>query len=363
MGAVDDSDGHLGGLLDRLQDIHLKACRKTRPDPVSLARRLFEWELHGNWGTFHGAAKTYASLLGKKGLAEYRKLAEAEWAKVPHLQSGRRDVDGYGSRYRITHLMETLAKESGNVEALVTIQKRDLSSSWAYLRIAEAYKEKKKYDAALEWAEAGRQAFPKDADFRLLEFLADEYHRRKRHDEAMAIAWGYFTAHLSLEPYKTLKRHAGKAGRWKEWRPKAIGFLRQRIAKAKVTHTGRWAGSPPEDHSELVRILLWEKELEAAWREAKAGGCSPALWMQLAERREKTHPAEALPIYQRLIEPTLGPTNKEAYGRAVALVRKVQGLMGRLGKKKEFGRYLESVRTANRQKRHFIKMLDRGRWG
>lgn len=117
----------------------------------------------------------YASLLGKKGLAEYRKLAEAEWAKLPPLQSGRRDVDGYGSRYRITHLMETLVKESGDMEALVAIQKRDPSSSWAYLRIAEAYKEKGKYDAALEWAEAGRKAFPKDAGSRLLEFLADEW--------------------------------------------------------------------------------------------------------------------------------------------------------------------------------------------
>ncbi len=362
MGSVDDSDGHLGGLLDRLQDIHFKACRKAKPDPVAMAGRLFEWELHGNWGAFHGAAKTYSALLGKKGLAEYRKRAEAEWAKVPPLKGGRRDADGYSRRYRITHLMETLAKESGDVEALVAIQKRDLSSPSAYLRIAEAYKENGNGDGALEWAEAGRKAFPKDADFRLLEFLADEYHRRKRHDEAMAIAWGYFAAHPSLEPYKTLKRHAGKADRWKEWRLKAVELLRQRIAKTKATHAGQWAGSPPEDRSELVRIFLWERDLEAAWGEANAGGCSPPLWLQLAEKREKAHPADTLSIYQRLIEPTLGPTNNEAYGRAVALLRKVQGLMGRLGKKKEFGRYLESVRAGNRQKRNFIKMLERGRW-
>lgn len=144
MGSVDDSDGHVGGLLERLQDIHLKACRKAKPDPVALAGRLFEWELRGNWGAFHGAAKTYASLLGNKGMAEYRKLAEAEWAKVPPLQGSGRDAGGYGSRSRITQLMETLAKESGDVEALVSIQKRDLSSPRAYLRIAEAYKEKGK---------------------------------------------------------------------------------------------------------------------------------------------------------------------------------------------------------------------------
>jgi len=34
---VDDSDGWLGGLLGRLQELHLEACRRVRPDPVELA--------------------------------------------------------------------------------------------------------------------------------------------------------------------------------------------------------------------------------------------------------------------------------------------------------------------------------------
>lgn len=70
----------------------------------------------------------------------YRKLAEAEWAHVPPVLPGRDDPERYGKRFRITHIMETLAQESGDIEALVAIKRRDLSQAYAYLEIAEIYK-------------------------------------------------------------------------------------------------------------------------------------------------------------------------------------------------------------------------------
>jgi uncharacterized Zn finger protein len=54
-------------------------------------------------------------------------------------------------------------------------------------------------------------------------------------------------------------------------------------------------------------------------------------------------------------------TNDEAYRRAVEFLRKVRGLMGRLGRAAEFSGYLESIRTAFKRKRNFIRMLDQGR--
>jgi hypothetical protein len=89
MESIDDSDGYMSGISERLQTIHLKACTKGKPDPEALARRLFAWELRTEWDTFYGAAATYAGVLGTRGLAVYRKLAEAEWAKVPSLRPGQ----------------------------------------------------------------------------------------------------------------------------------------------------------------------------------------------------------------------------------------------------------------------------------
>jgi tetratricopeptide (TPR) repeat protein len=356
MGSVDDSDGHMSSILERLQGIHREACEKARPNPGELARRLFAWELRTDWDTFYGAAESYAGVLGKKGLDVYRKLAEAEWANVPPLGPGDDDKERYGKRFRITHIMETLAGQTGDVEAVAEVKKRDLSSAYAYLQIAETYKAARKYDLGLEWAERGIKTFPERTDSRLRTFLVDEYHRRGRHDDAMVIVWAEFADSPSLENYKDLKSHAERNGQWKEWRAKALDLLGKKKCE---TRGNRWSWP---SQTELVRVLLWEKDVDAAWREACDGGCSDDLWMELAAKREGDHPEDALSVYQRKIEPTIERKNNEAYRDAVRLLMKTRALMARLGRREEFARYLASIRTMHKPKRNFMKLLDRGKW-
>lgn len=346
LGSVDDSDGHMGGILERLQELHLAACRKARPAPEILAKRLFEWELRTDFDTFYGAADAYDDVLGDRGLAAYRELAEAEWARVPARTPGERD--GFSRRFRITHIMECLARRNGDAEALITIKKRDLSSAYAFLEIAQTYSAARKNDQALEWAEKGLKAFPDRTDSRLREFLAEEYHSRERHAEA-------------LESHKKLKAHADRAKEWPQWREKALAFVRERLDKGReAAKRERWSWYAREGRSELVQIYLWERRVEDAWREAREGGCSEDLWIKLAGLREKEHPEDSLAIYQARIEPALNLTNDQGYRRAVEFLRKVRGLMGRLCRSVEFSRYLESTRVTFKRKRNFIKMLDRG---
>ena len=67
--SVDDSDGHMGELLADLGELHHDACVVAGPDPIALAEKLFQRELHGEWNVFAGAAETYADVLGEAGLA------------------------------------------------------------------------------------------------------------------------------------------------------------------------------------------------------------------------------------------------------------------------------------------------------
>ena len=136
--------------------------------------------------------------------------------------------------------------------------------------------------------------------------------------------------------------------------------MRERDRQSKSeSQRNRWAWYHKADHSELVRIFLWEKNVEAAWREAQEGGCSNDLWLELAAKRDKDHPEDALPIYQRQIEPTLDRKNNEAYAETISLLRKVRELMVRLERKDEFTNYLDKVRAAHKPKRNFMKLLDR----
>ncbi|HVY70060.1 MAG TPA: SWIM zinc finger family protein [Verrucomicrobiae bacterium] len=358
--SMDDSDGYMGGILQQLQELHLEACRKAKPDPEALAERLFDWEMRTHFDIFHGAAGTYSELLGKSGLAAYRRRAEAAWSRLPQTRPGEKDPEEYGRTYRLKHVMETLARQSGDVEALVAIKARDLSNAYTFLQIAEIYREAKQADKALEWAERGVKAFPDRTDSRLCEFLADEYHRRKRHDEAMQIIWKIFAERPSLETCQTLKQHAVRLNQWTAWRDKALELIRAGIDDEKKQFTQKrqpWGWDPhPPDHSLLVEVFLWEKDVEAAWREAQAGGCHGGLWMELARRREKQFPADVIPIYQKQVDALINQKNNGSYAEAAKLLAKIRDLMTRLKRVDEFAAYLATVRATHKPKRNFIKL-------
>ncbi len=357
-------EGHiLSDILDELQEVHFEACKKAKPDPEDLARRLFWWKMTSGWDVFDNGAAKYQAILGKKGLAAYSKLARAEWDKIPAKKERSYAYDTDRSRRRISEIMEHLAKLAGDVEAEVAVLAKDLSSDWQYLKIAEVYVSHKMCDRAIEWAEKGLKAFRNRPDGRLREFLATEYHRLKRHDEAMTLIWAEFTDHPSLEHIKLLKQHADKTESWTLWRKKAIDHVHAAIQKAKTARPGsqysmRYSLDRGCNSSLLVEIYLWEQDIEAAWKQAKSGGASPQLWHQLAEKREKTHPADAAAAYQHIVEDAAARGGNESYRDAVKLVAKIQTLLNEAKREKEFPAYLEEVRAKFKPKRNFIKLLD-----
>jgi uncharacterized Zn finger protein len=362
---VDDSDGWFGGLLGRLQELHLEACRQARPEPTDLAERLFEAEMESSFDAFHRAALVYADILGEAGLAAYRRLAEAEWAKVPALSPGEDDTNRYGQRYRITSIMEALAREDGDLEALVAVKSRDLSLPYAFLEIAKLYQEAGNPDLALDWAERGWQAFPgRRRDERLRAFIADAYQDRGRRDEAMALIWEAFVEYPSLASYGQLKQQGRRARQWSDWRDKALDLIRTRIASQKTELPDRpiWTRSRLQDRSLLVEIFLYEGDAEAAWREAQASGCSEGLWLELAERREKTHPEDAVGIYKAHVARLLQNTGQRIYEEAVGTIEKIRAILARSEQDAAFQAFVGEIRATQKRKRNLMKMLDGKGW-
>lgn len=363
---MDDSDGYMGGILESLGEVHLKACVAARPDPKPLARRLFDLEMRDAFDTFFGSAERYAEVLGKEGLAEFRRLAQKEWAKVPErLPGGEAEPVRGVSYFRITSVMESLARASGDVEELVGVKARDLSSAWRFLQIAEVYEAAKLRHKALEWAEKGLRAFAKShPDSRLEEYIANEYRRRGRCAEAMELVWLEFERQMDFRSFERLKGHAERDAVWPAWREKALAALRETLDKAAALkgqplRAGRlgpiahWGPGP----SDLVQILVRDGDTETAWQEAKSRGCSDSLWLELAALREADHPADALEVYRRSIDPLVGHKQNDGYRRAAKHLRTIRSLMARLGREREFPPYLATVRAAHKPKRNFMAMI------
>ncbi|UBF27128.1 hypothetical protein K9N68_03945 [Kovacikia minuta CCNUW1] len=356
LNAIDDSNGYAGGVLARLQELHLRACKQAKPDPLKLAERLFEFEMGTAYDTFYGAVDTYADVLGQSGLARYRELAEAAWAELPTLTPGQQP--SYSSdRWRLTQIMERLAWQSGDVEAVVAIKRRDLSRSYTYLQIAELYQKAGQADPALKWAEDGLKAFPDSPDSRLQNFLVQEYQQRGRFDQAMQIVWTMFTESPSLMTYQKLKTEAERGNQWTKWREQAISHIRQQIERPKQQKQGKLAYIY-RDRSLLVEIFLWEGAIELAWQEAKAGDCSKELWLKLADLCQQNHPEDSLSIYMNQIEPLIQQANNAAYAQAVDFLKPVKKLMLQLNLRSQFEQYLEHLRSTHKAKRNLMKLLN-----
>jgi uncharacterized Zn finger protein len=352
---MDDSDGGMSPILDDLQELHLQACRRARPDPEKLAARLFDWEIDGEWDVFGGAAETYADVLGEKGLALYRARAEALWHSLPALKPGQREE--YSSRrFNLTRIMEALARASGDLEALVAVKAKDLTLPYHFLQIAELYRKARKTEAALDWAERGVKAFPDHLDSRLIEFLAEEYHARQRHEEALALIWRLFERRPGLEYFQLLRQHADRTQAWPPWRERALSVLRAAGAGGARPRSGMAHWFRPADHSELVRVFLWEKETERAWQEAQSGGCSSPLWLELAASREAHQPADAANVYLRESEKLVPQKNNGAYAEAIRLLTKARALMLGLSRGEEWQAAIDRLRLTHKAKRNFIAL-------
>ena len=352
---IDDSNGEVGGVVYRLGELHLKACTMAKPEPTALAERLFRFETLLPFGLCSFDAATYRAPLGKKGLQRYRELAEAEWKKI----KPRTDDKGYDShRARITRIMEHLAEASGDVNELVAIKARDLSSSYRYLGIADMLAKAKRDEEALDWAERGLKAFPDRPHDDLRDFLVAAYLKRKRNDEALQLTWIQFEERPGLEPYKKLHEVAGKLGIWPVQRERALAWLEQAITR-EATSTSRWKPKPsPPNYTLRVSIALWEKDLDAAWTAAQQGICDRTLLITLAGKLEKDRADDAISLYRRVIPAIVDETKNSAYEEGVRLVRRIGDLMKGQNKSREFGDYLAELRLQFKPKRNFIKLLD-----
>jgi uncharacterized Zn finger protein len=115
------------------------------------------------------------------------------------------------------------------------------------------------------------------------------------------------------------------------------------------------------DHTLLVEIFLYEKDVEAAWLEAQAGGCSDLLWLKLAVAREKDHPEDAAPIYMKQAEAAIVNARNSRYDDSLTLLVKAARAMKAMDRSGEFLRTLNDLRLKYKIKRNFIKLTDEKR--
>jgi uncharacterized Zn finger protein len=358
LGHIDDSNGVVMPVIMQLRGVHERACNRLGPDPVVLAERLFRFQTTGDWDTFHSVLPGYERALGEPGLARYRQLVEAAWKRFPALGPKAFRTHFDSDRYRIEHAMEELTALSGDVDGLVTVKSRNLSSPHAFLELAKVLQRHGRHDDALKWAEQGTAAFPDERLDDLVEFCIAEHLRRGDAGRVESLSWQRFVRKPGSDAYFELVAVAKRIGRADDLATKALNHLWQLVRAEEAPGAKRLHSWESPLRSALVAIHLREKNAERTWETFCGGPVDMRLWDKVAAVRGMTHPEEGVMLYKKLLPHIVNVGTRGAqYGEAFEIVKAVQKLRAAQSQDDVFKQELVELRLAWKAKRNFMKLL------
>lgn len=343
---IDDSDGYCSRLIYRAREIHVEAARAAPPDPIKLARSLFEREMADQYGLFESAVASYVDSLGETGLAEYRRLAGEAWDKLPALMGKSPKQDHADGDYRVlAAMLDFFAERDGDIEARIALRCKDLSSSYQYLQLAQFCDSMGRAAEALRYAQEGSWIFEDErSDSRLSSFTANLLMKAGRREEAEQILWQSFQSNPNFQSYLRFKEVAGEAGR-----TRALALLDQRL---KDTPRRDWFFDTPVGL--LATILTHERMFDEAWAVVGRYGASSGIKEALAKATETSHPREATGVYEEEVERLVRAMSNDAYKSAFALVQR----LARLREGAEQAAYVAKLKERHQRKRNFMKLLE-----
>jgi uncharacterized Zn finger protein len=337
VGSIDDSEGHCGSLVERVGDIHLAAAMAARPEPIQFARDLFARAMDEASEAFGGGAERYADVLGKRGLAEYRRLAVAEWEKLARKPGRKEEISFIPDR--LAGILDFFAEQEGDVDARIALRARDLSAPYRYLGLAEFCLEHGRQEQAIKYAEEGLWIFEDGRpDERLVLFAADLLVRSGRAPDAETHLWAAFEKGPSLKLYTQLRANGGDAAY-----KRATRWLEAQCARTSARERSTAADV-------LVEVLVQEREFNEAWAIRRRFGGSSWVIEHLVGMTEKTHPAEAVEFYAASVE-RLAATG--VYPRAAELVVRMATLRDTAAQ----DAYIAALKERHGRKRNFMKLL------
>lgn len=355
---VEHDAPEITGLGERLGDLHHEGCRIARPDPHTLAPRLLDLHLDGH--VLMDNPTDYADVLGQEGADALEAEVWCRFAELSPSSPGDSPAYDHQREATIQHAI-SFAENAGDTGLLVTALAKNLSRASTYTRIVEALRAASRSEEALRWGEEGLAAFDGRVDVHLLDTVLSIHEAVTQVDNARACVRRAFAADPRLETYQRLATWCRDVPEWAEEREAAIVTVRENLAQPRSQRAFHW-GVPERvpETQDLVRLLLWDDDGDAAWEEAQklAASLSERMWLQVAEHRGRTHPLDAVPIYQRQAERDIELRKNHTYASAAESIRRAGELLRQAGQEEEFSAYVARIRRVHKPKRNLMAAMN-----
>ncbi|WP_152545426.1 hypothetical protein [Microbacterium sp. CH12i] len=328
----DDSSGAQGDVVRTLLDAHAAAvCTTTpaltQPEQTRLVKWIVKYRYDGKQDFFDPDIVAYAPGLSAKSIEQYRQAVAAI------------DLGEYG-KYPLTRL----AVLDRDRDAIVAANGGEPGNALVAARLVGDLAEAGLHTDAVAYARIGIAMDGRGWDQKLVTFLVDDAFTRADPEDAVALRRDWFHRFPSASAFASLRDTSSLANLWHRERAAAEALLEQRSPDAFITY------------------LLGEDRVDEAWDFA-IDGSSPAsnasVWLNLAEKRALTHPADTLPIYREIITDTLTVTDKRNYRSAAKILKTMRVVAAAAGADFEFDSFLAETVEQNRRRPTCIEAFAR----
>jgi uncharacterized Zn finger protein len=200
-------------------------------------------------------------------------------------------------------------------------------------------------DLALHWTDRGI-AETDGWQVGLLYDLACRTHEQLGHPmEVLRLRRAHHQRMPSTSTYGALRSAAHSLDAWQVERDAARAALRDTDLRA------------------FVSVLLGDGDDQLAWQTAAASTdeLGADLWLRLAERRELTHPSDAVSVYERVVDEVLRTTDRRAYQRAARILKQARSAAQAAGQLDAFTSTVARLRETHRRRPTLIAILDRAK--
>ena len=314
---ADDSSGMIGDVASDLLDAHAVACDAGVADPVKLARWMVRFRFKEQ-DFFEPDPVRYRGALGERGVAAYRRA-------VAEQETG---ADAFAARYA----RERLAVLDGKVDRLVELLGGDLTAPYQFRAVAGAMVELGRDDLALVWIARGVAQTSGWQLAHLYELACEIHARRGEPLEVLRNRRAHHQRLPSASTYARVRDAAEEVDAWPVERAAARAVLGER------------------DRRGLVEAVLGDGDDQLAWETAMTMPTDEVgrdLWLRLAEVRAGAHPAEALTVYERLVDETLHTADRRAYAAAVRMLKSARSVAEAAGTSEAFAANVARLREVH----------------
>lgn len=329
----DDSGGYIGEQLRRIGPLHARLVAAA--GPADLHKRLLKMRLLDDFGLL-APLQDYMEPLGSIGLGKLEQgVMKALDATDPK--------DRYGTRLSLCLMLEEIAHNGGDVEAILQWFGRHCQSDYEHLEMARRCDELGRGRQAIEWLERGVRL--PDPDPRLHDALADAHARDGFHEDALQQRWQGFQCSATESRYLALRDAAHQVDAWDDWRERALAAL---------------DASPPSyppAADKRILLLLAEGQEQRAWNLAQNEKLELHTWERLLPVAEQCAPEAAERIYAAKLAQILQHAGAPAYHHAIAVLEALHAMHQRLDTPARFEHQLGELRTQHRAKRTLMSML------